>query len=259
MPGPVRTLTAEAAAPSTANAALPMQKNNAAPSAAGLVKPSMPVPSVPVEPRSRSGPTMEAFRGRTIDPRQARTHAADAAPSLPALVPLDSRLNLQIQLYPSAAAPPPRAPRHRRGPKSEVPGPDPGIGGSDKPMRQPRERRGPQMPKRTDIKSILIIGAGPIIIGQACEFDYSGTQACKALQGRGLPDHPGQLQPGDDHDRSRSGRRDLHRADHPRDRRQDHREGAPRRAAAHHGRPDGAQLRALRCARWACSKSTASR
>ena len=37
------------------------------------------------------------------------------------------------------------------------------------------------MPKRTDIKSILIIGAGPIIIGQACEFDYSGTQACKAL------------------------------------------------------------------------------
>ena len=38
------------------------------------------------------------------------------------------------------------------------------------------------MPKRTDIKSILIIGAGPIIIGQACEFDYSGTQACKALR-----------------------------------------------------------------------------
>ena len=38
------------------------------------------------------------------------------------------------------------------------------------------------MPKRTDIKSILIIGAGPIVIGQACEFDYSGTQACKALK-----------------------------------------------------------------------------
>ena len=37
------------------------------------------------------------------------------------------------------------------------------------------------MPKRTDIESILIIGAGPIIIGQACEFDYSGAQACKAL------------------------------------------------------------------------------
>jgi len=38
------------------------------------------------------------------------------------------------------------------------------------------------MPKRTDIKSILIIGAGPIVIGQACEFDYSGAQACKALR-----------------------------------------------------------------------------
>ncbi|WP_377839437.1 carbamoyl-phosphate synthase large subunit [Bosea sp. UC22_33] len=41
------------------------------------------------------------------------------------------------------------------------------------------------MPKRTDIKSILIIGAGPIIIGQACEFDYSGTQACKTLKAEG--------------------------------------------------------------------------
>src|SRR5829696_3380344 len=42
------------------------------------------------------------------------------------------------------------------------------------------------MPKRTDISSILIIGAGPIVIGQACEFDYSGTQACKALRAEGL-------------------------------------------------------------------------
>jgi len=41
------------------------------------------------------------------------------------------------------------------------------------------------MPKRTDLKSILIIGAGPIVIGQACEFDYSGTQACKALREEG--------------------------------------------------------------------------
>ena len=41
------------------------------------------------------------------------------------------------------------------------------------------------MPKRTDIKSILIIGSGPIVIGQACEFDYSGTQACKALREEG--------------------------------------------------------------------------
>src|SRR5204863_1712663 len=41
------------------------------------------------------------------------------------------------------------------------------------------------MPKRTDIKSILLIGSGPIIIGQACEFDYSGAQACKALKEEG--------------------------------------------------------------------------
>ena len=41
------------------------------------------------------------------------------------------------------------------------------------------------MPKRTDIKKILIIGSGPIVIGQACEFDYSGTQACKALSEEG--------------------------------------------------------------------------
>src|SRR5277367_6084003 len=46
---------------------------------------------------------------------------------------------------------------------------------------QCRER----MPKRTDIKRILIIGSGPIVIGQACEFDYSGTQACKALRSEG--------------------------------------------------------------------------
>src|SRR5260370_29065306 len=41
------------------------------------------------------------------------------------------------------------------------------------------------MPKRTDIDSILIIGAGPIVIGQACEFAYSGAQACKALKTEG--------------------------------------------------------------------------
>src|SRR5207237_7021608 len=43
-----------------------------------------------------------------------------------------------------------------------------------------------QMPRRKDLESILIIGSGPIVIGQACEFDYSGTQACKALREEGL-------------------------------------------------------------------------
>jgi len=44
------------------------------------------------------------------------------------------------------------------------------------------------MPKRTDIKELLIIGSGPIVIGQAPEFDYSGAQACKALRTKG-PQH----------------------------------------------------------------------
>src|SRR6059036_804897 len=42
------------------------------------------------------------------------------------------------------------------------------------------------MPKRTDLRKILIIGSGPIVIGQACEFDYSGTQAVKALKSEGF-------------------------------------------------------------------------
>jgi len=42
------------------------------------------------------------------------------------------------------------------------------------------------MPRRTDIQKVMIIGSGPIVIGQACEFDYSGTQACKALRGLGF-------------------------------------------------------------------------
>jgi hypothetical protein len=42
------------------------------------------------------------------------------------------------------------------------------------------------MPRRNDIKKVLIIGSGPIVIGQACEFDYSGTQACKALRSLGF-------------------------------------------------------------------------
>jgi len=61
------------------------------------------------------------------------------------------------------------------------------------------------MPKRTDISSILIIGAGPIIIGQACEFDYSGVQACKALRSY-------------NHDGPGHGRCDLCRADYARNR-----------------------------------------
>ena len=42
------------------------------------------------------------------------------------------------------------------------------------------------MPARDDLKSILVVGSGPIVIGQACEFDYSGTQACRVLRAEGL-------------------------------------------------------------------------
>ena len=103
--------------------------------------------------------------------------------------------------------------------------------------------RGTLMPRRTDITSILVIGSGPIVIGQACEFDYSGTQACRVLRGGGLPGHPGQLQPGHDHDRPGVRRRHLHRADHPGVRRAGDRHGAARRPAGHPRRADRAERR----------------
>ena len=74
------------------------------------------------------------------------------------------------------------------------------------------DRLADDVPKRTDLRSILILGSGPIRIGQACEFDYSGAQACRVLRREGYPRRPRQLEPGDDHDRPRMGRRDLPRA-----------------------------------------------
>ena len=100
------------------------------------------------------------------------------------------------------------------------------------------------MPKRTDLKSILIIGAGPIIIGQACEFDYSGAQACKALKAEGYRTILVNSKPGHHHDGPGNGRRHLHRAHHLAGGREDHRAREARCAAAHDGRPDRAELRA---------------
>ena len=79
------------------------------------------------------------------------------------------------------------------------------------------------MPKRTDITSILIIGAGPIVIGQACEFDYSGVQACKALRAEGyrivlVNSNPATIMTDPD-----AGGRHLYRADHAGDGGKDHR------------------------------------
>jgi hypothetical protein len=56
------------------------------------------------------------------------------------------------------------------------------------------------MPKDSSIHSVLIIGSGPIIIGQACEFDYSGTQAARSLREEGVEGHPDQQQSRHDHD-----------------------------------------------------------
>jgi hypothetical protein len=91
--------------------------------------------------------------------------------------------------------------------------------------------------------SIMIIGAGPIVIGQACEFDYSGAQACKGAEGRGLPHRAGEFQPGDDHDRPRPGRRHLYRADHAEIVERIIAKEKPDASAAHHGRADRAQHR----------------
>ena len=120
------------------------------------------------------------------------------------------------------------------------------------------------MPKRTDISTILIIGAGPIIIGQACEFDYSGTQACKALREEGyrivlVNSNPATIMTDPD-----MADRTYVEPITPGDRRQDHRQGAlcgsrRLRAVADHGRPDRAELRAVAEERWACSTNSTSR
>ena len=78
------------------------------------------------------------------------------------------------------------------------------------------------MAKRTDIKKILIIGSGPIVIGQAAEFDYAGTQACLALKEEGYEVVLVQLQPRHHHDRYRHCGQGLYGAPDPGIRCQDH-------------------------------------
>ena len=76
-------------------------------------------------------------------------------------------------------------------------------------------------------RKVLIIGSGPIVIGQAAEFDYAGVQACLALRGRGDRDRAGQLEPGHGHDRSGRGRDGGHRAADRRPPRAGHRQHRP--------------------------------
>ena len=94
------------------------------------------------------------------------------------------------------------------------------------------------MPKYTDIHKVLVLGSGPIVIGQAAEFDYAGTQACRALKEEGLEvvlvnSNPATIMTDKDNRRPR-----VHRAHEPPLGDPGHREGAARRPAAQHGRPD---------------------
>ena len=122
------------------------------------------------------------------------------------------------------------------------------------------------MPKRTDIHKILVIGSGPIVIGQAAEFDYAGTQACLALQGGGLRGGAGQLQPRHHHDRHRHRRQGVHGAADAGIRGQDPPLRAPGRHCARHRRADGPEPghaageegRAATSARWNCWAPTAT-
>ena len=124
--------------------------------------------------------------------------------------------------------------------------------------RRARQRHLGRMPKRTDIQSILIIGAGPIVIGQACEFDYSGAQACKALKAEGyrvvlVNSNPATIM-------TDPGLADATYIEPitPGDRREDHRPREARRAAAHHGRADRAQHRDALAAQRRAGNATAS-
>ena len=99
------------------------------------------------------------------------------------------------------------------------------------------------MPKRTDIKKILIIGSGPIVIGQACEFDYSGTQACKALREQGYEVVLVNSNPATIMTDPETADRTYIEPITAELRGKGHRQGAPRRPAAQHGRPDRTQLR----------------
>ncbi len=115
------------------------------------------------------------------------------------------------------------------------------------------------MPKRNDIKTILVIGRGPIVIGQACEFDYSGAQACKVLKADGyrvvlVNSNPATIMtdPGLA-DRTYVEPITAEFVEQVIEQR------APRRAAAHPGRPDGPQHRRRAGRSRACSTSTAWR
>ena len=114
------------------------------------------------------------------------------------------------------------------------------------------------MPKHDDIQKVMIIGSGPIVIGQACEFDYSGTQACKALRRLGyeivlVNSNPATIM-------TDPGMADVTYIEPLtlESRGRDHRQGEARRAAAESGRPVRPEPVVASCTAPACCRSTAS-
>ena len=97
------------------------------------------------------------------------------------------------------------------------------------------------MPKRTDIESILLIGSGPIVIGQACEFDYSGTQACRVLLDEGYRVVLANSNPATIMTDPEFADATYIEPPQPGGAHQHHPAGAARRAAAHIGRADRAE------------------
>ena len=134
--------------------------------------------------------------------------------------------------------------RHRRGPRGRrlLLAPVPPRGGP-RPARRPAllrpDRR--RMPKRTDLRSILIVGSGPDPHRAGVRVRLLRLAGLPRAARRGLPGRARQLEPGDDHDRPLVGRRDVPRAPRRRGARRDRREGASRRAPADARGPDGAQ------------------
>ena len=121
----------------------------------------------------------------------------------------------------------------------------------------PGAGRGRLMPRRDDIEKILLIGSGPIVIGQAAEFDYSGVQACKVLLEEGyevvlVNSNPATIMTDPEFATAPTSSRCAGAG------RPDHRARAPRRAAADARRPDGAQPGARRCTTTARSSASAS-
>ena len=143
--------------------------------------------------------------------------------------------------------------RHRRGDRAPgracALGPVPPGGGPGPARRLAGDRglgRGDRLcRRRPDLESICVIGAGPIVIGQACEFDYSGQPGAQGAARGGLPDDRRQLEPGDDHDRPRLRRPDLPRAARRRGRHATCSSASgPDALLPDARRPDGAQPRA---------------